>query len=135
MKVLDASALLELVVGTAAGLAVADLLDDPDDGVHVPHVADVEVASALRRLVAEGVVSETIARESLDDFQSLDLQRHAHEPMLDRIWEMRKNLSAYDAAYVALAEVLDAELITCDRRLARAPRLSIRTRLITGSTR
>jgi predicted nucleic acid-binding protein len=135
VKVLDASALLELVVGTSAGLAVADELDDPDDGVHVPHLVDVEVASALRRLVAEGVVSESIARESLDDLQSLDLQRHAHEPMLDRIWELRKNFSAYDAASVALAEVLEAELITCDRRLARAPKLSVRARLITGSRR
>ena len=135
MKVLDASALLELVVGTPAGLAVADELDDPDDGVHVPHLADVEVASALRRLVAQGIVSESIARESLDDLTSLDLQRHAHEPMLDRIWALRKNLSAYDATYVALAEVLDAELITCDRRLARTAKLPIRTRLVTGSRR
>lgn len=135
MKVLDASALLELIVGTSAGLAVADELEDPDDSVYVPHLADVEVLHALRRLVADGVISEEHAREALDDLQSLDLFRHAHEPLLERMWALRKNLSAYDAAYVSLTEVLDGTLLTCDKRLARAPKIGGAVKVIGGATR
>jgi predicted nucleic acid-binding protein len=63
--------------------------------------------------------------------RTLDLQRHAHEPLLDRVWELRKNLSAYDAVYVALAEVLDTIVLTCDGPLAKAPGMSRRVELVT----
>ena len=135
MKVLDASALLELLVGTSAGLAVAEALEDPEDSVHIPHLADVEVAHALRRLVAAKVVSESVAREAIDTLQDLDLLRHAHEPLLDRVWGLRANLTAYDATYVALAEVLDAELLTCDKKLGRTLKARVPVVRVVGNSR
>jgi predicted nucleic acid-binding protein len=120
VKVIDASALVELLLGTPRGLRVADELEDEDESIHMPHLADVEATSVLRRLVAAGAIAEKIAGEAIADLQELGIDRHAHDPLLDRIWELRRNVSAYDAAYLALAEVLDATLLTCDRRLARA---------------
>jgi predicted nucleic acid-binding protein len=119
--VLDASALVELLLGTEQGRLVADRIADPTLGLHVPHLADLEVASTLRRYVRDGELDADAARSALEDLRALDLQRHAHEPLLDRIWDLRRNLTAYDAAYLALAEVLDTTVLTCDRKLARAP--------------
>ncbi len=130
MIVLDASALVELLLGTARGRQIAELVADPSIGLHVPHLADVEVAQALRRYVREGALEADVARSALEDLADLDLERHPHEPLLQRIWELRQNLTAYDAAYVALAEALDARLLTCDRRLARAPGLAARVELL-----
>lgn len=121
MIVLDASALVELILVTDTGQAVARRIADPAVGLHVPHLVDVEVAQALRRLVMDGDVDARAAAVALDDFRALDLQRHAHEPLLARVWELRQNLTAYDAVYVALAEVLEGTLLTCDARLSRAP--------------
>lgn len=121
MIVLDASAVVELLLGTATGLIVAERIDDPAVGLHVPHLVDVEVAQALRRFVRDGDLEARDAAAALDEFRALDFQRHAHEPLLTRVWALRQNLSAYDAVYVALAEVLDATLLTCDARLSRAP--------------
>ena len=103
---------------------------DPAIGVHVPHLVDVEVVQALRRLATLGELTAVEAQTAIDDLRSLDLQRHAHEPLLGRVWELRQNLSAYDAVYVALAEVLDTTVVTCDGRLARAPRAAKRVELI-----
>ena len=130
MIVLDASAVVELLLNTATGQAVAKRMADPAIGVHVPHLVDVEVVQALRRLASLGDLTAVEAQTAIDDLRSLDLQRHAHEPLLDRVWELRRNLSAYDAVYVALAEVLDTTVVTCDGRLARAPRAAERVELI-----
>lgn len=130
MIVLDASALVELVLGTPRGRKVAARVADPAVSLHAPHLADVEVAQALRRYTRDGELDAATASTALDDFRALDLQRHAHEPLLDRVWELRKNLSAYDAVYVALAEALDAVLLTCDGRLARAPSFAARVELV-----
>ena len=130
MIVLDASAVVELLLNTATGQAVAKRMADPAIGVHVPHLVDVEVVQALRRLASLGELTAVEARTAIDDLRSLDLQRHAHEPLLGRVWELRQNLSAYDAVYVALAEVLDTTVVTCDGRLARAPRAAKRVELI-----
>ena len=130
MKVIDASALVELLLGTPKGLQVADELEDEEESIHMPHLADVEVASVLRRLVAAEVISERIAREAIEDLADLGIDRHAHDPLLERIWQLRNNVGAYDGAYVALAEVLDAPLLTCDRRLAKAPAAKAVARLI-----
>jgi predicted nucleic acid-binding protein len=119
--VLDASALVELLLNTPAGRTIATRIADPALSVHVPHLADVEVTQALRRYAHEGELDAADAVSALEDLRSLDLERHAHEPLLDRVWALRNNLSAYDAVYVALAEALDAVLLTCDGRLARAP--------------
>ena len=130
MIVLDASALVELVLGTASGRGIAARVADPAVSLHAPHLADVEVAQTLRRYTRDGELDALDARAALDDFRALDLQRHAHEPLLDRVWALRENLSAYDAVYVALAEALDAVLLTCDGRLARAPRVAARVELV-----
>ena len=119
MKVIDASALVELLLGTARGLHVAEALDDDKESIHMPHLADVEVAHALRRLVADKVVAEKTAMEAIADLEDLNIDRHAHDVLLQRIWQLRGSVSAYDAAYLALTEVLEATLLTCDRRLAQ----------------
>ncbi len=121
MIVLDASCLVELFLGTPQGRAVATRIADPAVSLHIPHLADVEVMQTLRRYVRDGEIDAATAREALDDLRSLDLERHAHEPLLNRVWALRQNLSAYDAVYVALAEALDATLLTCDARLSRSP--------------
>ena len=127
---LDASALVELLLGTEQGRSIGARIADPALGLHVPHLADVEVAQALRRYVREGELDPASAASALDDLHSLDLQRHAHEPLLDRIWDLRQNLTAYDAVYVALAEALDTVMLTCDRKLARAPGMTRRVELV-----
>jgi predicted nucleic acid-binding protein len=128
--VLDASALVELVLNTAAGRTIATRIADPALGLHVPHLADIEVVQALRRYGNDGELEAADAVAALEDFRSLDLQRHAHEPLLERVWELRHNLSACDAVYVALAEVLDTVLLTCDGPLARAPGMARRVELV-----
>ena len=132
MIVLDASALLELLLGTKRGRFVAGRVADPALGLHVPHLVDVEIAQALRRYVRQGELQPEEAFSALQDLRALDLERHAHEPLLDRVWALRANLTAYDAVYLALAEALDAPLLTCDARLARAPGVGSRTELVRG---
>ena len=130
MMVLDASALVELILDTPTGHIVAARIADPAKGLHTPHLADIEVVQALRRYVREGDIGAEAAATALDDFRALDLQRHAHEPLLERVWQLRGNLTAYDAVYVALAEVLDGVLLTCDGHLSRAPGLAGRVALV-----
>jgi predicted nucleic acid-binding protein len=130
MIVLDASALLELLLGSEPGRRIAARISDPRLGLHTPHLADVEVAQALRRYVREGALDAGAAASVLADLRSLDLERHGHEPLLERVWALRENVTAYDAVYVALAEALDATLVTCDGRLARAPGVQARVELV-----
>ena len=130
MIVLDASAVIELLLGTEQGRVIADRIADPTLGLHAPHLVDVEVAQALRRLVECGELDQHDAACAIEDLRALDLERHAHEPLLDRIWALRKNLTAYDATYVALAEALDAIVLTCDGRLARTPGTGKRVELV-----
>ena len=131
MIVLDASAVVELLLDTPTGRRVAILLDDPAVGVHVPHLLDVEVTSALRRYVRDGALDREDAAAALEDLVALDFQRHSHEALVERAWALRDNLSAYDAVYVALAEALPARLFTCDRRLAKAPGTKVKAEVIT----
>ncbi len=121
MIVLDASAAIELLRGSVAGREVAERLAAEDHTLHVPHLLDVEVAQGLRRLVRIGELAPTRAAEAIEDLTDLAAVRHAHEDLLPRVWAMRDNLTAYDAVYIALAEALDATLLTLDRRLAKAP--------------
>ena len=130
MIVLDASALVELLLGTEQGQSVGVRIADPALGLHTPHLADVEVAQTLRRYVREGDLDPASAAAALDDLHALDLEQHAHEPLLDRVWSLRQNLTAYDAVYVALAEILETILLTCDCKLARAPGIAGRVELV-----
>jgi predicted nucleic acid-binding protein len=128
--VLDASAVLELLLATKAGRKVAERIRSPRHSLHVPHLLDLEVVQALRRYVATGSLSSERARLALDGLLDLDLVRHEHDVLLLRIWALRENLTAYDASYVALAEGLRAPLITLDKRLASAPGHRARIELV-----
>ena len=130
MIVLDASALVELLLDTPAGRRVSVLLEDPELAIHAPHLIDVETISALRRFTRDRAIAAGEADAAIEDLLALDLQRHSHEGLLERCWALRKNMSAYDAMYVALAEALHATLVTCDARLSRAPGTKIRIEVV-----
>ena len=118
MFVLDASALLDALV---AERPEPDLLARlASDQAAAPHLIDLEVLHALRRLERLGDLSADRTADARADFADVSVLRFPHEPLADRIWELRGNLSSYDGAYVALAEALDCPLITCDTGLARA---------------
>ncbi|HUA19272.1 MAG TPA: type II toxin-antitoxin system VapC family toxin [Bryobacteraceae bacterium] len=120
MIVADASAVLEVVLNTLTGAAIANRLFAENQTIHAPHLIDVEVAQVLRRYARTKVMEDSRAREVIQDFRDLPITRYPQDILLERIWELRHNLPAYDGAYVALAEALDAPLITCDRALKSA---------------
>lgn len=121
MIVLDASAVLELLLNTEGGSLVGDRISDPAESLHAPHLLSVEVIQVLRRYVAARSIGVEIAAAALEDLAALDIARYAHEPFLGRVWELRNNVTAYDAVYLALAEILDSPLLTFDSRLAASP--------------
>lgn len=118
MIVLDASAAVDWLLQTPAGQHIENRIYARNETLHAPHLLDLEVAQVLRRLVRQGVLAGRRADEALRDLLDLRLNRYAHLVFLPRIWELRHHLSAYDAAYVVLAEQLGAALVTRDRRLA-----------------
>jgi predicted nucleic acid-binding protein len=118
--VLDASAAIELVLQTPRAERIAARALHPTERLHAPHLIDIEVAQVLRRLVQVKEITLTRADLALADFEELVIERHAHRPLLRRVWGLRTALSAYDAAYVALAEALTAPMLTCDGKLARS---------------
>jgi predicted nucleic acid-binding protein len=118
--VLDASAAVELVLQTPRAERIAARALRPAERLHAPHLIDIEVAQAMRRLVQAKEITATRADVALSDFEDLVIERHAHRPLFRRVWGLRTALSAYDAAYVALAEALAAPMLTCDAKLARA---------------
>lgn len=123
MIVIDASVTVELLLNTRIGKRVAERIADPARALHAPQLLDLEVAQALRRYAAGGTLDPERARQSFEHLGQLEITRWEHPPLLPRVWMLRHNLTAYDAAYVALAEALEAVLLTADRRLAGAPAL------------
>jgi predicted nucleic acid-binding protein len=121
MIVVDASAVLETLLRTPSAEAVERRLFDPSETLHAPYLLDVEVAQLLRRYAANGEIDGERGRMALADLADFPLNRYPHEFLLPRIWDLRQNLTAHDAVYVALAEALDAPLLIRDRRLATAP--------------
>jgi len=119
--VLDASAILDLLLVTEKGRLVAERIAPLEETLHAPHLIDLEVAQVLRRYVSRRQLEEARASQALDDLRDLDLNRYPHDVLLERIWELRHNASAYDAAYLALAEALDAPLLTSGARLGGVP--------------
>jgi len=118
--VVDTSAVLAALVARDPAPGLVERMAGDGD-LHAPHLVDIEVLHALRRLNALGDVSNERATDARTDFGDLALVRYPHFPLSDRIWELRHNLTAYDAVFVALAEALDAPLVTCDAGLAAAP--------------
>jgi predicted nucleic acid-binding protein len=118
--VLDASAVAEYLVASALGdVAAVHMAEHPGD-LHVPHLAAVEVTSVLRAWVRRGEMAGSRAEGALADLADLPARRWPVEPLLGRVWELRDNVTAYDAAYIALAEALDADVLSADDRLAPA---------------
>jgi predicted nucleic acid-binding protein len=120
MIVLDASAAIDWLLQTAVGKKIENRIYAHGESLHTPHLLDLEVAQVLRRLVREAAVSAQRADQALNDLLSLRVTRYPHFVFLPHIWLLRHNLSAYDAAYVALTERLGATLVTRDARLASA---------------
>lgn len=127
MIVLDASAALGALLHD--GAARHEVARHP---AHVPHLVDAEVASALRRRVAGGGLRATDAWRALEVWRRLGIRRHAMVDHLPRIWELRDNVTAYDASYVALAEALGCPLLTADARLAAAPGIRCSVQVVPG---
>lgn len=120
MIVVDASALLDVLLNTISADRVSDQLFGSGETLHVPHLIDLEVAQVLRRYAASGALTADRGVEALRDLTDFPLIRYPHDLLLPRIWELRHNLTAYDAAYVTLAETLEAPLVTRDAALAAA---------------
>ena len=121
MIVLDASAAIDWLLRTPPGERIDERIAGRNETLHAPHLLDLEVAQVLRRLAREGVLSARRADDAVQDFSDLRVTRYPHFALLPRIWQLRHNLSAYDAAYVVLAEKLRSPLITRDARLAASP--------------
>jgi predicted nucleic acid-binding protein len=118
--VIDASALLEVLLATDAGERVRARVYREGETLHAPHLLDLEIIQVLRRGCLIGELQPHRAAEALADLDGLRIVRHPHQPYVPRIWQLRHSLTAYDAAYVALAEALEAPLITRDGRMASA---------------
>ena len=129
MIVLDASAVIEILLQTRAGSSLTERLLSPDTALQAPYLLQVEVAQVLRRFCARGELQPERARQALADLLDFPVELHSHDLLLPRAWELRENLTVYDAVYIALAELLEAPLLTRDRRLAAARGHTARTEL------
>jgi predicted nucleic acid-binding protein len=127
--VLDASAAIDWLLQTAAGQQIENRIYSRAESLHAPHLLDLQIAQVLRRLVREAALSAQRADEALQDLLSLRVTRYPHFVFLPNIWRLKHSLSAYDAAYVALAEELGATLITRDARLASASPRGVKVEL------
>jgi predicted nucleic acid-binding protein len=119
--VIDASAEVAVLLNVGPEVeGIRNRIARPGETLHVPHLFDVEVLHALRGLSLRGTVSPERSRLALSRLSDTQFTRYPHTTLMGRIWELRENLTAYDATYVALAEALDAPLVTTDARLAQA---------------
>ena len=122
MIVLDASAALAVLLNLGAGVPrIRERMDRADGGLHVPHLFEVEVMNVLRHYALGHRFSERRDAELLEDVTTMRNTRYPHTDLLSRMWELRENVTAYDAAYVARAETLEAPIVARGERLARAP--------------
>jgi predicted nucleic acid-binding protein len=128
--VVDASALLEVLLHTSRGETIEARLLDGLEPLHSPHLLDVEAAQVIRRFAIAGEIGVERAQAAFDDLTDFPIQRHPHGFLLRRVWALRANLTAYDATYVALAEALEATFLTHDRRLATTARRYVTVELV-----
>ena len=132
MIVLDASVVIELLLWTSKAQYFYPRVLDPQESRHAPELLDVEVAQVIRRYSLAGEIDDRRGQQLLTDLMDLPVERYGHTILLQRIWQLRTNLTVYDAVYVALAEALDAPLLTCDERLAAAPGHGATIELLSG---
>lgn len=130
MIVVDASVIVETLLRFPAADAVDRRILDTPDTLHAPHLIDVEVTQAVRRHLATGAIDLARADAAMRDLAHFPMRRYPHTGLIGRAWSLRNNLTAYDAAYVALAEALDAPLVTRDRRIAGAAGHGARVELV-----
>jgi predicted nucleic acid-binding protein len=130
MIVIDTSAMTELLLETPRGRRVEARVFRDDEDLHAPHLMDVEVLRALRRYVLKKDITDDVAEQALRDLVDFRVHRHEHFGFLERAWELRGNLAAYDAMYIVLAEALDATVVTCDVPLGNSPGHSARVEVI-----
>jgi len=121
VMVVDASAAIEWLLRTPKGSVVEAQMFAEGQSLNAPHLIDIEVTQVLRRYVRERVLTEMRAQERLQSLLDLHILRHRHTFLLRRAWQLRHHLTIYDAVYVALAEALNAPLLTCDAKIAAAP--------------
>ena len=125
MIVLDASVVVELLANGAMADSIRSDLATRDESFIVPHLIDVEVVSAIRKLVAGQRIGADRSEQFLAGLAALPVERYSHTPLLGRIWELRQNFTAYDATYIALAEATNAVLYTGDRKLCKGHRARV----------
>lgn len=130
MIVVDASAIVALLLSLEGSDEVTDRISGAGQSLHAPDLLGAEVAQVLRRYSLTGDLDDARGRDALVDFADLGIERYGHEPFLPRVWELRHNLTAYDALYVALAEALDVPVLTMDGRLATSPGHTARIDLV-----
>jgi predicted nucleic acid-binding protein len=119
--IVDASAILEVLLITQAAQSIENRIFSTTETLHAPHLLDLEVAQVLRRYCASEQMTPERGHQALRDLADFPIIRYPHDLFLSRIWELRHNVTAYDAVYIALAESLSAPLLTRDARLASAP--------------
>jgi predicted nucleic acid-binding protein len=129
MLVVDASCLTEVLIGGPGAEAIRRRLASDDDHI-APHIVDVEVFSVLRREHLHGRLDRTEAAQAVQDLEAWPGERFGHRPLLPRAWQLRNTVRGWDAMYVALAEAMDAVLVTTDRRLAAATGPTCRIELV-----
>ena len=128
MIVVDASVVIDLFIDPAGTRSIRERLLPA--ALHAPEIIDLEVLHVLRRLVLRAELTLDHAEVALREYRNFTLRRYSHLPFMNRIWQFRQNISAYDAAYVTLAESLDAPLLTRDARLANAGGHAARIELV-----
>jgi predicted nucleic acid-binding protein len=126
MIALDASAVVEVLRGGPVAESLLREMLKGDDSLIAPHLLDVEAVSALRRMAAEQRIDPHRAQQFVESLTMLPAQRFEHGPLLQRVWELRHNFTAYDATYISLAEATGAVLYTCDRKLAKGHRAQVK---------
>jgi predicted nucleic acid-binding protein len=130
MMVVDASAVVKMLLSGPTEHAIRELLLADGEALCAPHLVDLEVVQTIRRYYLRREISGERALEALEDLLDLPLVRYGHTEFLPRIWELRHNVTAYDAAYLALAEELAATLVTCDQALAASSGHTARVELV-----
>lgn len=125
MIVLDASIVVELLTNGTLADSLRHDLATRGESLIAPHLIDVEVASALRKLAAGQRIDSFRCEQFLAGLAALPAERYPHTPLLGRVWELRHNFTAYDAAYIALAEATNSVLYTCDEKLSRGHRARV----------